>query len=57
MRATNDKNEGALGSFRVQTRHRPSMTLPQHNAHAMYKRNGTESYMHTLTPTQMQMAS
>jgi hypothetical protein len=52
MRATNDKNEGALGSSRVQTRHRPSMTLPQHNACSMYKKNGTKSYMHTLTPTQ-----
>jgi hypothetical protein len=52
MRATNDKNEGALGSFQVQTRHRPSMTLPQHNACAMYKKNGTKSYMRTLTPAQ-----
>jgi hypothetical protein len=52
MRATNDKNEGALGSFQVQTRYRPSMTLPQHNAHAMYKKNGIKSYMCTLTPAQ-----
>ena len=55
MRATNDKNEGALGSFRVQRRHRPSMTLPQHNAHAMYKMNGTKSYMCTLTPAQCKL--
>ena len=52
MRATNDKNEGALGLFQLQTRHRPSMTLPQHNARAMYKKNGTKSYMCTLTPAQ-----
>jgi hypothetical protein len=34
------KNKGALGSLRVQTRHKPSMILPQDNYQVRYKKNG-----------------
>ena len=40
---------GALGTFQVQMRHRPNMTLIQHYAQAMYKRNGTKYYMRTVS--------
>jgi hypothetical protein len=40
VRAANDKNKGALGSLRVQTRHKPSMILPQDNYQVRYKKNG-----------------
>jgi hypothetical protein len=50
MRCTNDINEGALGSFRVQNRHAPNMTLAQHNARATYGKNDTKFYMRTLNP-------
>jgi hypothetical protein len=45
MPATNDVNEGALGSFRVLMRRQPQLTLLQYNAQAMYSRNGTQAFM------------
>jgi hypothetical protein len=45
MNATNDHNEGALGSFRVGMRRAPSMTLAQYNARAMYRMNKTRDFM------------
>lgn len=45
MPATNDVNEGALGSFRVLMRRQPQLTLLGHNALAMYFRNDTEAFM------------
>ncbi|KAF8960711.1 hypothetical protein BDZ97DRAFT_1597629, partial [Flammula alnicola] len=45
MPATNDINEGALGAYRVVTRGKPSMTLHQYNALAMFRHNDTQAYM------------
>ena len=45
MPATNDMNEGALGSFRVLMRRQPQLTLLGHNALAMFFRNDTEAFM------------
>ena len=45
MPATNDENEGALGSFRVLMRRQPQLTLLNHNALAMYFRNNTQAFM------------
>ncbi|KAF8801159.1 hypothetical protein BYT27DRAFT_7216270 [Phlegmacium glaucopus] len=45
MPATNDVDEGALGSFRVLMRKQPQLTLLQHNALAMFFRNDTEAFM------------
>ncbi|KAF8951787.1 hypothetical protein BDZ97DRAFT_1778312 [Flammula alnicola] len=45
MPATNDVNEGALGGYRVVIRGKPSMTLHQYNAMAMFQRNNTQDYM------------
>ncbi len=45
MPATNDENEGALGSFRVLMRQQPQLTLLNHNALAMYFRNNTQAFM------------
>src|SRR6266446_9018538 len=42
MPTTNDVNEGALGQFCVMIRHQPQLTLPGHNAIAMYFCNDTE---------------
>ncbi|KAJ6601899.1 hypothetical protein DFH09DRAFT_1069447 [Mycena vulgaris] len=41
---TNDLNEGGLGELRTGSRHAPDMTLEQHNARKMYKRNNTKKY-------------
>jgi hypothetical protein len=49
MRCTNDKNKGALGSFRVNARLRPRMSLQQHNSRAMYKKNSTKYYMRMMS--------
>jgi len=43
--ATNDENEGALGSFRVLMRQQPQLTLLSHNALAMFFRNNTQAFM------------
>lgn len=43
--ATNDENEGALGSFRRIIRYQPQLTLLNYNALAMYFRNNTQDFM------------
>ena len=45
MPATNDENEGALGSFRQLMRRQPQLTLLNHNALAMFYRNNTQAFM------------
>ena len=45
MPATNDENEGALGSFRRLMRNQPQLTLLNHNALAMFFRNNTQAFM------------
>ncbi|KAJ7895747.1 hypothetical protein B0H13DRAFT_1624250 [Mycena leptocephala] len=45
MPSTNDANEGALGSYRVAVRGKPSLTLHQYNSLAMYRRNDTQDFM------------
>ncbi|KAJ7906522.1 hypothetical protein B0H13DRAFT_2333358 [Mycena leptocephala] len=44
MPPTNDANEGTLGERRTGSRHAPNMSLHQHNACKMYKRNNTKVY-------------
>ncbi|KIJ13921.1 hypothetical protein PAXINDRAFT_80062, partial [Paxillus involutus ATCC 200175] len=43
MPATNDRNEGALGVYRLHARQRPSLTLHQYNAQALYRHNDTKA--------------
>lgn len=50
MPATNDWNEGEVGSWRVQSRHKPNLTLDQHNARRVMKQNGTGTYIASLEP-------
>jgi DNA-binding phage protein len=45
MPSTNDANEGALGAYRVMIRGKPSLTLHQYNAQAMFRRNQTQDFM------------
>ena len=45
MPATNDVNEGILGSYRVFMRGKPNTTLHAFNAQAMYKQNDTQDFM------------
>ncbi|KAI0047122.1 hypothetical protein FA95DRAFT_1492966 [Auriscalpium vulgare] len=45
MPATNDANEGALGSFRLHARTRPNSTTHAYNAQATYTHNNTEGFM------------
>ncbi|KAJ7475256.1 hypothetical protein B0H11DRAFT_1810745, partial [Mycena galericulata] len=45
MPSTNDANEGALGAYRVAVRGKPSLTLHQYNAQAMFRRNETQDFM------------
>ncbi|KAI0063127.1 hypothetical protein BV25DRAFT_1802759 [Artomyces pyxidatus] len=45
MPATNDANEGALGSFRLHARMKPNSTIQAYNAQATYTHNDTESFM------------
>ena len=45
MPATNDVNEGILGSFRQFTHFNPRTTLHMFNALAMYQRNDTQAFM------------
>lgn len=45
MPSTNDANEGALGSFRVYIRHKPSTTMHFYTAQAMFHRNDTQAFM------------
>ncbi|KZV89584.1 hypothetical protein EXIGLDRAFT_771638 [Exidia glandulosa HHB12029] len=48
--ATNDSNEGLLGTYRVWKRLRPTMRLRFFNAAVMYRRNRTRAYMRQLDP-------
>ena len=48
MPATNDVNEGILGYYRVTMRGKPTLTLHQFNAQAMYQRNDSLSFMNAL---------
>ncbi len=45
MPATNDENEGALGSFRRLMQNQPQLTLLNHNVLAMFFRNNTQAFM------------
>src|SRR6266568_6380667 len=45
MPATNDENEGALGSFRRLMRNQPQLTLLNHNALAIFFQNNTQAFM------------
>ena len=45
MPSTNDANEGALGSFRVYLRAKPSTSMHQYNAQAVFRRNETQLFM------------
>jgi hypothetical protein len=45
MPATNNLNEGALGSYRVFMRYKPRTALHNFNAQAMYRRNNTQEFM------------
>ncbi|KAJ7485891.1 hypothetical protein FB451DRAFT_1027055 [Mycena latifolia] len=45
MPSTNDTNEGALGAYRVAVRGKPSLTLHQYNAQAMFRRNDTQDFV------------
>ncbi|KAF8995156.1 hypothetical protein BDZ89DRAFT_1029665 [Hymenopellis radicata] len=48
MNATNDRNEGALGSWCVYTRNNPSSTMTTHNALAMFSRNHTQQFVNAF---------
>ncbi|KAJ7478520.1 hypothetical protein FB451DRAFT_1131708 [Mycena latifolia] len=52
---TNDVNEGTLGERRNGSRHAPNMTLEQHNARKMYKRNNTKKYRPLLFPKSLRV--
>lgn len=45
MPPTNDVNKGALGAYCVAIRDKPSMTLHQYNALAMFQRNETQDFI------------
>ncbi|KIK96708.1 hypothetical protein PAXRUDRAFT_137914, partial [Paxillus rubicundulus Ve08.2h10] len=45
MSATNDANEGALGSYRLHARQKPLTSLHHHNTLEQFKRNNTESFI------------
>ena len=45
MPATNDENEGALGSFRKLIRQQPQLTMQGYNGLAMFFRNNTQLFM------------
>jgi hypothetical protein len=48
MPATNDINEGRLGSFRISARNKPTQTLHSYNSQAMFSRNRTIEFMMAL---------
>ncbi|RXW25130.1 hypothetical protein EST38_g727 [Candolleomyces aberdarensis] len=48
MPSTNDTNEGALGSYRVYMRNKPSSTLLNYNAHAVAQKNDTITFMDSI---------
>ncbi|KAF8059795.1 hypothetical protein FPV67DRAFT_1707711 [Lyophyllum atratum] len=43
--ATNDRNEGALGSLRVAMRAAPNLSLSKFNSKMMYRQNGTTNWI------------
>ena len=45
LTSTNDKNEGALGSFWQLISRQPQLTLLNHNALAMFYKNNTQAFM------------
>ncbi|KAF9236179.1 hypothetical protein BU15DRAFT_77278 [Melanogaster broomeanus] len=45
MPTTNDRNEGALGAYRVRACQKPTMTLHQYNAEALYRHNNTADFI------------
>jgi len=45
MPATNDENEGALGSFRKLIRQQPQLTMQGYNGLSMFFRNNTQLFM------------
>jgi hypothetical protein len=45
LNPTNDRNEGALGSFCVDMRVNPTQSMNTHNASAMYTRNETREFV------------
>jgi len=45
MPATNDENEGSLGSFRLLMHKQPQLTLLGHNVMTMFFKNDTQAFM------------
>ncbi|KAF8157912.1 hypothetical protein B0H34DRAFT_674423 [Crassisporium funariophilum] len=45
MSATNNHNEGALGSLRVAMQAAPNLSLQKFNSKMMYKKNGTHTFV------------
>ncbi|KAF9232856.1 hypothetical protein BU15DRAFT_67102 [Melanogaster broomeanus] len=45
MPTTNDWNEGALGAYRVRAHQKPTLTLHQYNAEALYRHNNTDAFV------------
>jgi hypothetical protein len=52
MPATNDENEGALGSFRKLIRQQPQLTMQAYNGLAMFFRNNTQLFMEAKFTTE-----
>ncbi|KAJ7877146.1 hypothetical protein B0H13DRAFT_1631869 [Mycena leptocephala] len=48
MPSTNDANEGGLGAYTVAVRGKPTLTLHQYNAQAMFRRNNTQDFMNAV---------
>lgn len=48
MPSINDANKGALGSFRVCLRDKPSLLMHQYNAQAVLNRNSTQQFMDAM---------
>jgi hypothetical protein len=52
MPATNDENEGALGSFRRLIRQQPQLTMQAYNGLTMFFRNNTQLFMEAKFTTE-----
>ena len=52
MPATNDENEGALGSFRKLIRQQPQLTMQAYNGLTMFFRNNTQLFMEAKFTTE-----
>ena len=52
MPATNDENEGALGSFRKLIRQQPQLTMQAYNGLAMFFHNNTQLFMEAKFTTE-----